>query len=122
MVVLFKYTDVPAYSDTLGTRQKCHFKQIVTLSRGGLVSTKSFGTCLKCHCKLGVTVNSVTVTGEICTIPWRNQLPVCQISVLLNEFACQFYLFVGVHEKSVSRICKLEERPLIRVTGVTHIS
>ena len=26
-------TYVPAYSDTLGTRQKCHCKQIVTLSR-----------------------------------------------------------------------------------------
>ena len=122
MVVLFKYTDVPAYSDTLGTRQKCHFKQIVTVSRGGLVSTKSFGTCPKCHCKHGVTVNSVTVTGEICTIPWRNQLPVCQISVLLNELACQFHLFVGVHEKSVSRICKLEERSRVLLISVKPVT
>ena len=32
----FGYTDFPAYSDTLGTREKCHCNQIVTLSRGVL--------------------------------------------------------------------------------------
>ena len=28
------YTEVPAYSDTLGTWKKCHCKQIVTVTRG----------------------------------------------------------------------------------------
>ena len=60
-------TEVPAYSDTLGTWEKCHSIQIVTVTRGSLVTNRSFGTCQKCHCKRGVTVNSVTVSGEICT-------------------------------------------------------
>ena len=60
-------TEVPAYSDTLGTWEKCHCNQIVTVTRGSLVTNQSFGTCQKCHCKRGVTVNSVTVSGEICT-------------------------------------------------------
>ena len=59
-------TEVPAYSDTLGTWEKCHCKQIVTVTRGSFVTNQSFGTCQKCHCKRGVTVNSVTVSGEIC--------------------------------------------------------
>ena len=60
-------TEVPAYSDTLGTWEKCHCNQIVTVTRGILVTNQSFGTCQKCHCKRGVTLNSVTVSGEICT-------------------------------------------------------
>ena len=63
------YTEVPAYSDTLGTWEKCHCNQIVTVTRGSLVTNQSFGTCLKCHCKRGVTVNSVTVSGEISRWP-----------------------------------------------------
>ena len=63
----FVITEVPAYSDTLRTWEKCHCNQIVTVSRGILVSSQSFGTCSKCHCKRCVTVNSVTVSGEICT-------------------------------------------------------
>ena len=59
-------TEVPAYSDTLGTWEKCHCNQIVTVNRGSLVTNQSFGTCQKCHSKRGVTVNSVTVSGEIC--------------------------------------------------------
>ena len=61
-------TDVLAYSDTLGTWEKCLCIQIVTVNRGSLVTNQSFGTCSKCHCKWGVTVNSVTVTGDICTV------------------------------------------------------
>ena len=60
-------TDFPPYSDTLGTWEKCHCNQIVTVTTGSLVTNQSFGTCQKCHCKRGVTVNSVTVSGEICT-------------------------------------------------------
>ena len=60
-------TEVPAYSDTLGTWEKCHCNQIVTVTRGSLVTNQSFGTCQKCHCKRGVTVNSVNVSGEICS-------------------------------------------------------
>ena len=67
-------TDLPAYSDTLGTWGKCHCKQIVTVSRGSLVTNQSFGTCQKCHCKRGVTVNSVTVSGEICT-EFKSMIP-----------------------------------------------
>ena len=63
---LISNTDLPAYSDTLGTWRKCHCNQIVTVSKGSLVINQSFGTCKKCHCKRGVTVNSVTVSGEIC--------------------------------------------------------
>ena len=59
-------TDVPAYSDTLGTRQKCHCKQIVTLNRGYLVPNDKSGNCQKCHCSQIVTVTSVTVIGDIC--------------------------------------------------------
>ena len=58
-------TEVPAYSDSLGTWEKCHCNQIVTVTRGSLVTNQSFWTCQKC--KRGVTVNSVTVSGEICT-------------------------------------------------------
>ena len=60
-------TDVPAYSDTLGTRPKCHCNQIVTVSRGNLLTNQSFGTCQKCHCKCSLTVNGVTVSGDVCT-------------------------------------------------------
>ena len=59
-------TEVPAYSDTLGTWEKCHCNQIVTVTIGSLVKNQSFGTCQKYHCKRGVTLNSVTVSGEIC--------------------------------------------------------
>ena len=31
-------TDLPAYSDTLRTWEKCHCNQIVTVSRGSLLS------------------------------------------------------------------------------------
>ena len=60
-------TDIPAYSDTLGTRVKCHCNQIVTVSRGFLGTNQSFGTCQKCHYKRDVTINGVTVSGDICT-------------------------------------------------------
>ena len=62
-----KVTEILAYSDTLGTWEKCRCNQIVTVTRGHLVTNQSFGTCQKSHCKQGVTVNSVTVSGEICT-------------------------------------------------------
>ena len=39
----------------------------VTVSSGSLQTNQSFGTCSKCHCNQGVTVNSVTVTGDICS-------------------------------------------------------
>lgn len=46
----------------------CHCNHIVTLTRRSVVLNQSFGTCHKCHCKRGVTVNSVTVSGEICIL------------------------------------------------------
>ena len=77
MNVLKYDTEVPAYSDTLGTREKCHCNQIVTVTRGSVVLNLSFGTCQKCHCKRGVTVNSVTVSGEICSELSISPLHVC---------------------------------------------
>ena len=52
-------TDFPAYSDTLGTWEKCHCNQIVTVTRGSLLTNQSFGTCHKCRCKQ-YTVNSIS--------------------------------------------------------------
>ena len=69
-------TEVPAYSDTLGTWKKCHSNQIVTVTRGSVVLNQSFGTCQKCHCKRGVTVNSVTVSGEICILKHHENLKI----------------------------------------------
>ena len=69
-------TVFPAYSDTLGTWEKCHCNQIVTVTRGSLVTNQSFGTCQKCHCKRGVTVNSVTVSGEICILKHHENLKI----------------------------------------------
>ena len=51
---------------------KCRCNQIVTVTRCSLVTNQSFGACKKCHCKQGVTVNSVTVSGEICTFELRS--------------------------------------------------
>ena len=51
-------TEVPAYSDTLGTWEKCHCNQIVTVTRGSVVLNQAFGTAK--------SLNSVTVSGEIC--------------------------------------------------------
>ena len=61
----FGNADVPAYSDTLRTRPKCHCNQAVTVSRGNLLTNQSFGACQKCHCKWSVTVNNVTVSGDV---------------------------------------------------------
>ena len=55
------FTVLPAYSDTLGTRKKCHCNHIICIYE------RPFGTCQNCHCKRGVTVTGVTVGGEICT-------------------------------------------------------
>ena len=68
----FVDTDLPAYSDTLGTWEKCHCNQNATVSRDSFLTNKSFGTCSKCHYKLGVTENGVTVTGDICIITIRS--------------------------------------------------
>ena len=65
-------TVFPAYSDTLRTWERCHCNQIVTVTRGSVVINQSFGTCQKCHSKRGVTVNSVTVSGEICIASTHN--------------------------------------------------
>ena len=64
-------TEPIAYSDSVGTWEKCPCNQIVTVTRDSLVTNLSIGTCQKCHCKRGVTVNSVTVSGEICTENYR---------------------------------------------------
>ena len=45
-------TDFPPYSDTLGTREKCHFSQMVTLSEGFYKQLQSLGP-----------VKTITVTG-----------------------------------------------------------
>ena len=52
MQFLLWTTEVPAYSDTLGTWEKCHCNQIVTVTRGSLEQTYQLG-----HAK------SVTVSG-----------------------------------------------------------
>ena len=74
-------TDLHAYNDALGTWEKCHCNQIVTVRRYSLLTIKSFGTCSKCHCNQGVTVNSVTVTGDICST--RNALCYLQVIVIV---------------------------------------
>ena len=61
------FTDFPAYSDTLGTREKCHFKRGVTVTTAFFTCESLIGNCLNCHCNRGVTVTSVIVSGEVCT-------------------------------------------------------
>ena len=48
--------------------QECHCKQM------GFINGW-FGNCQNCHCKRGVTVTSVTVSGEVCTIFFLYGLP-----------------------------------------------
>ena len=74
-------TDLHALSDTLGTWEKCHCNQIVTVSRGNLLTSQLVGTCSKCHCKLGVTLICVTISGEICTINANQGLPSLSLQV-----------------------------------------
>ena len=45
-----KSTEPIAYSDSVGTWEKCHCNQIVTVSRGSLLTNQSFGKCKNCHC------------------------------------------------------------------------
>ena len=42
-------TEPIAYSDSVGTWEKCHCNQIVTVSRGSLLTNQSFGNCKNCH-------------------------------------------------------------------------
>ena len=62
-------TDFPAYSDTLGTREKC-------------------------HCKRGVTVTSVIVSGEVCinisASTSENDAVSLLIMLLLNSIPSRF--------------------------------
>ena len=60
----FGNADVPAYSDSLRTRPVTS-NQAVTVSRGNLLTNQSFGACQKCHCRWSVTVNNVTVSGDV---------------------------------------------------------
>ena len=46
---------------------KCHCNQIVTVTRGSLVTNQSFGNCKYCHCNRFVTVTGVTVADRLCT-------------------------------------------------------
>ena len=48
------HTDFPAYSDTLGTREKCHCKRGVTVTTSFLYMKGQLGT-----------VKTVTVTGVL---------------------------------------------------------
>ena len=70
-------TDLPAYSDTFGTWEKCHCKQIVTVSKGSLLTNQSFGTrskcqvgchCKQCHCNWGhlYLFTNVTKSNKRC--------------------------------------------------------
>ena len=59
-------TEPIAYNDSVGTWEKCHCNQIVTVSRGSLLTNQSFGNCKNCHCDRFVTVTDVTVTDRIC--------------------------------------------------------
>ena len=53
---------------SVGTWEKCHCNQIVTVSRGSLLTNQSFGKCKNCHCNRFVTVTGVTITDRLCTI------------------------------------------------------
>ena len=55
-------TYILAYCDTLGTREKCHCKQIFAYSS----SFWWHGICQNCHCKQGNTITGVTVTEYVC--------------------------------------------------------
>ena len=59
-------TEPIAYSDSVGTWEKCHCNQIVTVSRGSLLTNPSFGNCKNCQCNRFVTVTGVTVTNSAC--------------------------------------------------------
>ena len=58
-------TGLPAYSDTLGTREKCHCNQ-VSIYPMIFSIRRSFLGSHNGHSKRGVTVSGVTVSGEPC--------------------------------------------------------
>ena len=60
-------TEPIAYSDNVGKWEKCHCNQIVTVSRGSLLTKQSFGKCKNCHCNRFITVTGVTVTDRLCS-------------------------------------------------------
>ena len=63
--VLHKEMGQPVQTSPVSVTFSGHGKS-VTVSKGSLLTNQLFGTCSKCCCKWGVTVNCVTVTGEIC--------------------------------------------------------
>ena len=68
---------------------------------------KWFGTCPKCHCKRGVTVNGVTVSGEVC--------------ILNSHFICIIlYLYVQKAYRSLPRM-SLYEIFTLNVAHCIHI-
>ena len=76
------FTDVLAYSDTIGTRQKCHCNQIFTASSGSLLVNSSFGTCRKCHSNQIVTLTGEI--GEICSTKGPLEVLTALLKIPLN--------------------------------------
>ena len=95
----------------------------VTVTRGSLVTNQSFGTCQKCHCKRSVTVNSVTVSGEICTGSFEKQnshrfcfcCP-CPVHLKFDEY---FTIFLCPLKGAMSGATAARERPLRPATSST---
>ena len=54
-------TVTPSGQEKSVTISKCHSNHTI------LTYERPFGTCQNCHCKRGVTVTSVTVSGEVCS-------------------------------------------------------
>ena len=51
------------------TVSKCHSKHMV------LIYERPFGNCQNCHCKRGVTLTGVTVSGEVCKTKYMDSVP-----------------------------------------------
>ena len=68
-------TGLPAYSDSVGTANKCHSRRNVTVT-GIFCIKRSFFGPKKCHSNRNVAVTGVTVSGEACT---ENDVDVCHL-------------------------------------------
>ena len=65
--------------------KKCQYNQNVKVSKDISLKNALFGNCQNCHCKQGVTLTCVTVSGEVCilifnvkiTITAKNSFGIC---------------------------------------------
>ena len=67
-------TVTPSGQEKSVTVSKCHCNQLI------FIYNRPFGTCQNCHCKRGVTVTGVTVSGEICTNAKRLAYSKCNMA------------------------------------------